>query len=127
MENKTLRKEFFKKAFKDERKNPNYKKIKDAYVYDHTMTGRDANKLFDIIKYTKTGAIKKTSVGSVEKFNKMLDIHLVPFKAGQTMAEMNVKLSEKKNLIVSNLIDAKQINTMLANLDSIKKLAVLDD
>ena len=121
MENKTLRKEFFKKAFKDERKNPNYKKIKDAYVYDHTMTGRDANKLFDIIKYTKTGAIKKTSVGSVEKFNKMLDIHLVPFKAGQTMAEMNVKLSEKKNLIVSNLIDAKQINTMLANLDSKKK------
>jgi len=124
MENKTLRKEFFKKAFKSDLKNPNYKKIKDAFLYDLSLTGTDALKLFNIVKFTKTGAVKKTSVGSVEKFNKIIANSYKPFKTGQTLTQMNVKLSEQQNLKNPGLIDRQQIETLLSNLDSKKRYAL---
>ena len=113
------RKQQFKTNFKGDRKNPNYKKIKEAFLYDETLTFSAANKLFNIIKYTKTGAIKKSSVGSVEKLNKLINNSLKPFKIGQTLSEMNIAVNKKRDISV--LIDKKQIDILLANLDAKKK------
>ena len=69
----------FDKKFPAHTSNPDYNLIKEAFTKSD-MTTATANKLLNMVKYTKAGTVKKSSIQNRYKLNRLVADYLRPIK-----------------------------------------------
>ena len=103
--------------------NPDYEDVKNVYLTNDSFTLASARKLLNMVKYTTKGTIKKSAINSKKKFDEELNKFKIIIKDGQTVDQMNkaIKTALNKSNKQSKLLDKKQINSLLKNLDPTHK------
>ena len=103
------------------KKDPQYSVIKKIYLSNPEFTIASAKKLFNMVKYTLKGEVKKASIQNKEKQKNIIDSFNLPLKKGQTLLQTNNSLNNALKSSRLNLINDSQIDILLNNLDSTKK------
>ena len=103
--------------------NPDYEDVKNVYLTNEAFTLASARRLLNMVKYTTKGTIKKSAIDSKKKFDEELNKFKIIIKDGQTVDQMNksIKTALNKSNKQSKLLDKKQVNTLLKNLDPTHK------
>lgn len=105
--------------------NPDYEDVKNVYLTNDAFTLSSARKLLNMVKYTNKGIIKKSSINSKKKFDEELNKYKLIIKDGQTVDQMNKAINQaltKTNRnTATKLLDKKQINSLLKNLNPTHK------
>lgn len=105
-------------AFKND---PQYSKVKKIYLSNPEFTIASAKKIFNMVKYTQKGEVKKASIQNSIKQKELISSFNNPIKKGQTLQQTNIALNKALKSNKLNLINDAQINILLNNLDSSKK------
>lgn len=108
------------------RTNPDYEDVKNVYLSNEAFSLASARKLLNMVKYTTKGIIKKSSINSKKKFDEELNKYKIIIKDGQTVDQMNkaIKTALTKSNKDNKLLDKKQINTLLKNLNPTHKYII---
>jgi len=114
----TQRQKKFKSAFSQNIKDPDYKNIRKIYLENELFTLASARKLFNMVKFTLQGKIKKASENNKRKRDEIIQSYDYKIKKGDSLDEMNRKINKTDN---KRKID---IDLVLNNLDKNKKYLV---
>lgn len=109
----------FDKKFPAHITSPDYNIIKEAFTKSD-MTTATANKLLNMVKYTRAGTVKKSSIQNKYKLNRLVADYLRPIKKGQTVDTMNQLLNQGIADKRQNLINNDQVKLIMNNLSPTK-------
>ena len=113
------------------RSQPNYEVVKDLYLDNDQMSIPTARRLLNIVKFDKFNNVKGSSLDSRYKFDNEFNKQNKVIKPKQSIDQMNesinksLKRSQKEYKYVRHnyeqLLDKKQIDTLLKNLNPTHK------